>query len=141
MARPTKLTDNIVDLAAEYVETVWIEKRRAVPTLQGMALHTGIPSETLRDWQRYHPTEPNQNETLEEFGKRCQRHVKFSRIVMKLDDLQADNLVDGALKNKLNAKTANMMLSRHGYVERREVDQTVKGDVQFVNDVPRGNGA
>ncbi|WP_439946498.1 terminase small subunit [Streptomyces sp. BBFR109] len=127
MARPTKLTETVLNAAREYVDTGWKKKKHAVPMIEGLALWIGVDRTTVREWADNPPTEKNQNETEKAFKARLSLHRRFSLIVNELNDVQAVELASGALKNKLNARTANMMLSKHGYVERKETDLTSQG--------------
>lgn len=117
--RPTKLTRALVTRASEYH---YKELGQAVPTIEGLSLFLGINRDTVREWH---------NEPSTPLGE------EFSGIVSSLMAEQGLQLVTNGLKGKFNAKIANMMLSKHGYVEKSEVDQNVSGTVQFVNDVPR----
>jgi hypothetical protein len=142
MARPTKLTPAVLKKAREYVDGGWRLERHAVPMIEGLALHIGTHRVTVREWVDNPPTEKNQNETDKQFASRQRLHSQFSDIVNRLDTIQALELGSGALKNKLNARTANMMLSRHGYVERKETDITSQGQsvaplVRIIDERPR----
>lgn len=125
MSRPTKLTDATLKAAEAYVDGDWREGRRAIPMIEGLALLLDIDRETVRAWAN-DPVVQNKTETAKHFADRKAKHAKFSGIVKRLNAIQALELADGALRNKLNARTANMMLSRHGYVERKETDITTK---------------
>lgn len=124
--RPSKLTESVITKAQEYVDGGWIKLKHAVPMIEGIALELGIHRETVREWAVI-PTEKTQTESAKLFADRQSRHRRFSDIVSRMDAIQAIELASGALKNKLNAKTANMMLSKHGYVERKEQDITSQG--------------
>ncbi|UNQ40942.1 DNA-packaging protein [Prescottella equi] len=126
MGRPTKLTESVLAKAREYVETGWREQKHAVPMIEGLALELGIHRETARLWATV-PTEKHSQETEAEFKKRVKIHESYSDIVSRLDAIQALELASGALKGRFNAKTANMMLSKHDYIERKQQDLTSKG--------------
>jgi hypothetical protein len=142
MARPTKLTEAVLAKAREYVDTGWSKQKHAVPMIEGLALYIGTHRVTVREWVDNPPKDANENETDKQFKLRISLHKRFSDIVRDLDTIQALELGSGALKNKLNAKTANMMLSKHGYVERKETDITSQGQsvvpvVRIIDERPR----
>lgn len=126
--RPTKLTEAVIQKARHYVEKGWREQRHAVPMIEGLALAIDSERHTVKRWVDEPPTEPYAQETAKQFAARQALYRQFSTIVNRLETIQAIELGSGALKGKLNARTANMMLSRHGYVERKETDLTSKGN-------------
>lgn len=141
MARPTKLTESLLIAAQEYVKSGWRDKRHAVPMIEGLALHIGVDRETVRAWANEAITQ-NKTETAAQFKVRTDRHDRFSGIVKELNSIQALELASGALKNKLNARTANMMLSKHGYVERKDItsdDKPLAGATIVFDDDPTSN--
>ncbi len=121
--RPTKLTKALLDKAAEFD---FKQAGHAVPTIEGLALHINVNRDTIREWVK-EASAPEATALKQE----------FSVLVNGLLERQALELMNNGLKGKFNAKIANMMLSKHGYVEKSEVDQTVSGAVSFVNDLPR----
>lgn len=46
-------------------------------------------------------------------------------------------MVGKGLKGEYNPTITKLMLSKHGSVEKSEVDSNVKGAVEFINTVPR----
>jgi hypothetical protein len=122
MARPTKLTAAMVKKAHDYD---YIKLRQAIPTMEGLALFLGVNRSSVYEWQK--------GDT--------KLHEEFSHIADGLLAQQANELINKGLKGVFNAKITTLILSgKHGYVEKTEVDNNLKGAVQFVNDVPRPKG-
>lgn len=107
MARPTKLTTELIKSAQEYLETY----TTVVPTIEGLALYLKVNRDTLYDWEA------------------TNRDQAFSDIISDLKAKQASELIDGTLTGKYNATIAKLILSgRHNYIEKREQDITSGGD-------------
>ena len=124
MARPTKLTTELIKSAQEYLETY----TTVVPTIEGLALYLKVNRDTLYDWEA------------------TSRDQAFSDIISDLKAKQASELIDGTLTGKYNATIAKLILSgRHNYIEKREQDITSNGDsispvmVKFVSDEQPNN--
>lgn len=81
-----------------------------VPTIEGLAIYLGISRETVYAWEKENP--------------------EFSDITENLRALQGNLLINGALGNKFNPTISKLLLSsKHGYVEKSEVDQTINGSL------------
>lgn len=99
--RPTKYEESFIQEV-----DVYIEKDIAkgdLPTVYGLALHLNVNRDTLFEWAKVYPD--------------------FSDSLKKLNDIQANNLINKGLKNEYNSTIAKLMLSaNHGMKER--VDTT-----------------
>lgn len=120
--RPTKLTSKIVKLASSYIESA--QAADELPTIEGLAIYIGITRSTLYEWRKID-------------GAENKIAAKLSDILDDVDTHQAHQLINGSLRGFLNPTISKMMLSKHGYVEKNEVDNSHKGEVVFTNDVPR----
>lgn len=126
MARPTKLTREMVDKAQRYVTQ---ETKHGglyagdLPTVAGLSLYLDVARSTIFEWAKL--TTP--------LGR------EFSDSVERLDATQEYQLIGKSLKGEYNSNIAAILLSNHGHVKKTqsEVDQHLTGDVTFVNDVPR----
>jgi hypothetical protein len=123
MARPTKLTKELVEKASKYIDETKMGGQffGDLPTIEGLAIYLDIRRSTIYEWEAGSTTLQKQ----------------FSDIVDDVKTHQAYKLVGKGLKGEYNAAITKLMLSKHGYVEKSEVDSTVKGAVEFVNTVPR----
>lgn len=107
--RPTEYTEQILDLAEEYLAT-YEELGEVVPTIVGLCRHIGRARSTVYDWAE-HKDKP-----------------EFSDIVTRVSELQELVLVNGGLRNELNPQITKTMMARHGYSDKQEIDHTTKGD-------------
>ncbi|MCA1565833.1 MAG: DNA-packaging protein [Acidobacteria bacterium] len=116
--RPTKLTADLIEVANAYLDlNDQLGPAALLPTIERLALTLGVHRDTLRVW-----------------GDESQ---EFSAILERLRASQADKLLQNGLTGRYNSTIVKLVLTKHGYVEKQEVDQNVKGNVTFVNDVPR----
>tara|TARA_Y100000593_G_C4318984_1_gene342588 strand:+ start:1565 stop:1951 length:387 start_codon:yes stop_codon:yes gene_type:complete len=104
--RPTKYTDDIVDLARMYLEGGWQEQGDAVPQIAGMALAMGVERQTLYEWAKDDDKE------------------EFSYIFTRVMALQERGLINNGLKGSFNPAITKMMLTKHGYSDKSEIDHS-----------------
>ena len=105
MARPTDYTPEIVSKAWEYADDGWVDAGDTVPTVAGLALHIGVSRVTCYDWAK-------------------DSEKVFSNILEDISAKQEQKLINGGLKGEFNAPIAKMMLTKHGYSDRIEQDNT-----------------
>jgi hypothetical protein len=103
MARPTEYTPEIVEMAKEYLET-FSDLGDVVPTIAGMACEIGRARSTLYKWAG-------------EDGKE-----EFSDIFNQVAEYQERRLVNGGLSGGFNPAVTKMMLTKHGYSDKSEID-------------------
>lgn len=120
MARPTKLTPELLKQAREYIykestdssvypEPQWKYDDSIIPTIESFASYLLINRDTVYAWAK--------------------DNKEFSDIVDEIKNQQAIMLINGSLGNKYNATIAKLILSgKHGYVEKSETDVTTKGE-------------
>jgi len=107
--RPTKLTDELVTRAWEYLDTMDVSVSTLLPTIEGLALALDIHRDTLYQWEK--------------------EDERFSDITSKLKFKQGEKLIQNALAGRYNASIAKLILSgKHGYVEQTATDITTKGE-------------
>jgi len=117
MARPTKLTQQILDDARTYLDENSTFMSTMLPTIEGLALYLHVHRDTLYAWR--------------------ESDEAFSYILEELLQAQAQKLMQNGLQKRYDSGLARLLLSKHGYIEKTEVDNNLSGAVQFVNDVPR----
>lgn len=127
MARPTKLTNELVEKAARYVEETKMGGLDFgdLPTEVGLCLYIGIARSTLHAWSKLDTP----------LGR------EFSSTLETISQTQQYQLVGKALKGEYNPTIAKMLLNvNHGMVEKSksETDITSGGKpvqalVEFVD--------
>lgn len=113
IGRPTKYSKEIIEKARQYVEGGYIECGDPVPTLAGLALELGIHKDTVFDWEKQ------------------ESKAAFSELVSRVRLQQERDLVRGGLNGKFNPKIAGLMMSKHGYKESEEAEQTQSAPIQI----------
>lgn len=124
MGRPQTYSEEYVKKAEEYLlsckdfdierqttrgnETV---TRVKVPTKGGLAIYLGVNRDTLYDWS--------------------QKYEMFSDVMEKIAAEQEDRLINNGLAGTYNPTISKVLLTKHGYTEKIETDQTIKGDMKI----------
>lgn len=104
--RPTEYTDDMLAKAEAYANGAYVEKGDVVPTIVGMALYMGLTTETLYVWSKHEDKKA------------------FSDIFTRVWQTQHQGLVNGSLRGELNPAISKMMLTKHGYSDKVEQDNT-----------------
>jgi len=116
--RPTVYSEEIINITSDYIKN-HDKYGDTVPSVAGLSIVLDLNRDTLYDW-----------------AKQEDKKV-FSDMLKKILSTQENKLINKGLKGEYNASITKLMLAKHGYVEKSEVDQNIKGDVTFINDVPR----
>jgi hypothetical protein len=124
VGRPTIYWPHILEKAREYLKgSEDIEGRRVktdgaqstsyeyytkvkIPTIEGLAIYLNITKETLYDWAR------------------SEDKKEFSDFVKVMLSEQANRLIEKWLSGEYNPSIVKLLLSKHGYRETTEVEQT-----------------
>lgn len=145
MARPTELTEELLDRAKTYLDhrtdnveltekgqLAFVEVQ--LPSVADFALFLGIHRDTVYAWCK------GEGELNKE----------FSDIVKDISQEQEKRLLNNGLGGLYAAKVVGMVLSKHGYAEKTETDITSKGEsivspeivelTKKLNDLHRGTG-
>lgn len=78
-----------------------------LPKAEGLALKLDVSRDTLYEW--------------------AGEHKKFSDILERVNQLQANRVIDRSLSGDYNPTIAKLLLGKHGYHDKQEVEHT--GDV------------
>lgn len=107
--RPSKLTPEVIKLAQDYVSASDnMGVHQLLPTIERLALTLDVHRDTLQEWEKV--------------------NVQFSVILGRLRAIQADKLLQNSLLGRYNPVISKLMLSKHGYIEKREEDITSGGE-------------
>ncbi|HEY3385795.1 MAG TPA: terminase small subunit [Saprospiraceae bacterium] len=119
--RPTDYSDDIIVKANEYLNSCKDDLENVVsqesdkytmykqvlkvklPSIEGLALYIGIHRSTVYDWQK--------------------KYIEFSDIIERLLQQQAEALVNNGLSGNYNPTIAKVLLTKHGYTDKQEIDQ------------------
>ncbi len=105
MARPTDYNQELLDKAQDYVEN-YESYGDAVPTIAGLACELDMHRETLYAWSK------------------DESKTEFSDIFKKVQQAQERKLVNGGLAGGFNPAVTKMMLTKHGYSDKQEIDHS-----------------
>jgi len=108
IGRPTKYTPELLKRAHEYVDGAWKEDD-AVPMIVGLALHCDISKQRVYEW-------------IKDDDKK-----EFRDIARRVEQMQERFLARGGLSNAFNANITKLLLSKHGYSDKQEIDHTTNG--------------
>jgi hypothetical protein len=94
--------------AREYLALkVWEKAGKVIPSVEGLALYLGISRQTAYD------------------------SIDLEPYVEQLLTLQADLTLNKSLANEFNPAISKMLLSsKHGYIEKSQIDQNVNATVE-----------
>lgn len=121
--RPTKYSQEILVKSNEYIEnckddfeeilesendktgrTRFERKLRVrLPKAEGLALHLDVSRDTLYEWAKV--------------------HKEFSYILDRINQIQADRVINEALAGNYNPMIAKLLLGKHGYSDKQEIEQ------------------
>lgn len=104
--RPSEYTPEKVALARMYLEGGWEDQGDAIPQIAGLALAMGITRETARVWAK------------------DEEKQEFSAIFTRVQAIQERKLINGGLTNAFNPAITKMMLTKHGYSDKQEIDHS-----------------
>lgn len=102
--RPTDYTEERLAAAERYVNGGWKECGDRVPTVVGLAAEIGVARSTCYEWAK------------------DKEKAEFSDILMRVEEIQERSLVNGGLSNDFNPAITKMMLTKHGYSDKQEID-------------------
>ena len=101
IGRPSKLADSI-EPARKYLLGGYLELGDVVPSVAGLACYLAVSRSTIYEWAK--------------------PRGDFSDIVEGILALQENKLLNGGLKGELNPTIAKLLLAKHGYADKAEVD-------------------
>jgi hypothetical protein len=131
VGRPTIFDDSVMVRAIDYIEscedveetkmtgqsdsfTKYETKLKVnIPTIEGLARYLKIHRSTLYAWQKEKP--------------------EFSDIIEQLQQKQVERLLNMGLSGDYNSTIAKVLLTKHGYNDKTEIDQKTElsGSVKY----------
>lgn len=101
--RPSKLADTLIK-AREYLDGGFVSEGHLIPSHSGMSLYCKVGRQTLYDYAK--------------------QNADFSGMLAECNKRQEAMLLAGGLGGSYNATIAKLVLAKHGYSDRHEVDTT-----------------
>lgn len=127
VGRPTKYNPEILKQAQKYISecvdtieqvvtgesekfTSYKEKIKVnLPTIEGLAVYLGLSKDTIYQWEKEHP--------------------EFSDVIGVLRGNQVKSLINNGLSGDYNPTIAKVLLSKHGYSEKHDIEHSGKIEV------------
>jgi hypothetical protein len=104
--RPSKCTDEVINQALEYVNGGWEnEEHQAFPSVIGLSKVLNVGRNTLYEWAE------------DDRGG-------FTNILEQINTNQQLVAWDKGLKGEYNANLIKLLLGKHGYSDKQEVEQS-----------------
>lgn len=137
--RPTILDEEMVKKAREYLGTD--KHAKGVLTIEGLAIELDISRQTIYRWADDKELTDDEKTSIND-----ELLEEFCYIVTRVRQQQAEKLIQNGLDGTYNPVITKLLLSKHGYIERKDItsdDKPFQGaTVEFVGeDEPNGDEA
>ncbi len=104
VGRPNELIDTLKK-AKQYLLGEWQIVGDVIPSVAGLACYTGKRRSTIYDY--------------------ASKNEEFSDILEGILSLQENRLINGSLASLLNPTIAKLILTKHGYSDKQEIQADV----------------
>lgn len=131
--RPSDYSEEILTKAREYLDSCQDENSRVVdmeneekgyqkyknklvvnlPSVAGLALYLGVARSTVYKW--------------------ADEHEEFSDILEDILAEQEKRLIENGLSGDYNPQITKLVLGKHGYHDKQDVDQNIKGSLSLTD--------
>lgn len=101
--RPTKYEPEMLAITQAYLDS-YEAMGHVIPSVVGLAVVLGVAKSTLYEWAK-----KPENEA-------------FSNMLDAIQDTQHLTLLANGLNNKFNSNIVKLVLSKHGYAEKQQVE-------------------
>ncbi len=101
---PESKRDVSLPLGESYLLGHWKKLKNAVPSIAGLACYIGVCRETIYQWGR--------------------ESADWKRIIACISTVQEMTLIDKTLPGDFNPNFAKVLMAKHGYSEKQEIDHT-----------------
>lgn len=102
MARPSEYTQEIVDMARQYI-TMYESYEHAIPSIAGLSIVLKKHRDTLYEWAKHEDKK------------------EFSDILDELLANQEQILISKGLKGEFNSNICKLALGKHGYSDKQQL--------------------
>ncbi len=119
VGRPSIYGPDILEKAKEYL-VCYRDLGHEIPSNSGLAFYLGVGRQTIYDWCK----DDNKKE--------------FSYIVERLQQKQEIDLVSNGLNGTYNSNISKLILGKHGYSDKQEID-TSGGLIVTIDSKDAGN--
>lgn len=103
--RPTIYNQSVIDRANDYLDKC-LAGEAGLPSIVDLCLHIGINKATVYRWRK------DEEKSI------------FCDILDKVEMLQESSLIKNGLSGDYNSTIAKMMMTKHGYSDKQELDHT-----------------
>jgi len=104
MGRPTKLTEEIIKKAENYIAGDWEKLKHVMPSAVGLAKVIGVSKKTLYNW--------------------ADNNDEFLHILAELNTEQEFTLLNNGLTGEFNTAITKLVLTKHDYSDKVSQDVT-----------------
>jgi hypothetical protein len=104
MGRPTKLTEEIIKQAENYIAGDWEKLKHVMPSAVGLAKVIGVSKKTLYNW--------------------ADNNDDFLHILAELNTEQEFTLLNNGLTGEFNTAITKLVLTKHDYSDKVAQDVT-----------------
>ena len=104
MGRPTKLTEEIIKKAENYIAGDWEKLKHVMPSAVGLAKVIGVSKKTLYNW--------------------ADNNDEFLHILAELNTEQEFTLLNKGLTGEFNTAITKLVLTKHDYSDKVSQDVT-----------------
>ena len=104
MGRPTKLTEEIIKQAENYIAGDWEKLKHVMPSAVGLAKVIGVSKKTLYNW--------------------ADNNDDFLHILAELNTEQEFTLLNKGLSGEFNTAITKLVLTKHDYSDKVAQDVT-----------------
>ena len=104
MGRPTKLTEEIIKQAENYIAGDWEKLKHVMPSAVGLAKVIGVSKKTLYNW--------------------ADNNDDFLHILAELNTEQEFTLLNKGLTGEFNTAITKLVLTKHDYSDKVSQDVT-----------------
>ena len=119
--RPTNYNEEVLQATRDYVDAYANgQGNRSVPTIVELSRLIKRSKSTVYEWIGHSDK------------------AEFADLVSQIEDLQHEVLVDGGLAGGFNPAVTKMMLTKHGYSDKQEIDLHATADVTPWADIGTG---